>query len=229
MDELVRAIIELDNKNVIDYIIAFSPVVLSIAIIVQSFCQNRANQCQQKKIHEQNLWMQNQNNILKIYGMYYEFNRVIYDSNIYFEMQWANDTAVYNKLNDIWKLRNDFGITLDLARLLFDNSDKDLYLKIEERYNLAIEIIDKCNEYLQSGKMTEVKNKAWEDLSVNPILKFNYPALFGVQEKRDALIKLCRSDEFVEIDILLKKYRELHSYSEYDVYFKKYISLKVEK
>lgn len=116
-----------------------------------------------------------------------------------------------------------------MAKLIFERSNKELYNIIEERFRLSIKIIDKYIEYINSGKLYNVSENAWNMVINNypevACYRYNYAVLTQNKKAYDNFVKLCKSEELEEIQNLIQEYQEKHSYENFDKYFEGYFSL----
>lgn len=97
---------------------------------------------------------------------------------------------------------------------------------LKKCFEQEIEIIDKYIAYLSSGKLWETSENAWNTVcQAAPSAKYNYQWLLQNRNVYDTFMKLCHSDEMIDIENLMKKNDELHSYENFDIYFEEYFSI----
>ena len=235
MKDIVIAIEKINTRDLLDYLSVVVPAIFSFVLILQSIIFHKKDMGLHKEIHDRDealqkeidrreQWIQNQNNILLIYGTYYEFCETIILSGFENEVNRGNVYYAFSCLNNLNVLRMKLCKRLDLSRLLFSKNDRDLFNIIDERFQLGISIIEKYMNYCTSGRLQEVSQHAWENIGIgNSIFVGDYSSL--PKDKNDDLIKLCRGEEIVEIETMIDRYREMHKYEEFDVFFEKYIAL----
>lgn len=117
-------------------------------------------------------------------------------------------------------------LNLDLAAILLKKSDNELFEIVQERFKLGIQIIDKYINYI-NGNMAITSAQAWQKIGAcYPFLQSNnYIQLYQNQQAKNDFLKFCETDETKEIDAFLKKYNQLYSYDNFDVYFEKYFGM----
>ena len=81
-------------------------------------------------------------------------------------MRTGNGGWVNNYIGNIYNLKERVVSNKNLARLLFEAKNKDLYNIVSERNNLAIDILDKYINYYASGEFFRISENAW-DVSIN--------------------------------------------------------------
>lgn len=214
------------EKTLLDYVATFLPILLSAMLIIQNHIINNRNKKLQKEIHNRDVRLRQHDDILSIYSVYYEFMDLMYTSNFAFEVKQGNVNFVMNFRNTLIQMRTIIFKKLDLAALLFKRSDNKLFTLIEERYKLSIEIIDKYMKYI-NGDFNSVASQAWNKICIiNPnIIQGNYFLLHQNQEISNDFLKMCETNETKELDDLLTKHRDLHTYENYDIYFEKYLGI----
>lgn len=229
MDQVIEQLIKLNERDVLDIIGILLPIILTIVIIFQ----NRMYSCRtnelQKQIHNRDRINQFHNDILAIYNTYYDFCDIIFTSGFDNNVKIGNVNLAATWINNLYVMRLTIGRKMDLAKLIFSQSNNTLYSLIEERFQLAIKIIDKYLEYINTGKLLAVSENAWTRITpqypMNINLKYNYAMLMQDQNLYEDFLKLCQSKELEEIQTLIKAYKEKHSYENYDKYFENYFSL----
>lgn len=224
MDEIAKAIVNLKMRDWWDICMGIAPLCVSVAIIIQAFINHKHDMDFQNKQYVHDIWMQNQTNILEIYGVYYEFNRALIESGIWYEVSRANTYYIWMNINVLLSLKNNIGIRLDKARLLLSQNESELFDLINERFLLGVNIIDGILDYYNSGRMETVANNAWSNIKIDSNLIKNYYALTGMPDKNYDFIRMCRRDDQIKLEDLYTRYRNLHQYDCYDQYFEKFFS-----
>lgn len=229
MEQIINELNQLNKKDLLDIISIMAPIILSIIVAFQNNKFNKTNENLQKQIHNNEQNMQYHNDILTIYNTYNEFCNVIINFGFYEAVKTGNVNYAYNSVVNLNNLKNNIVSRKNISKLLFQHSDNDLYKVIEDRFDLAISIIDKLLEYMNSGKMYNISEQAWDTIisagQINPMMKYDYSQLKNT-ESWDRFKKLCNDDDVQDIDKDIDKYKTMHKYDMYDKYFEKYIGLK---
>lgn len=100
-----------------------------------------------------------------------------------------------------------------------------MFKVINACFNREIEIIDKYMAYIFSGKLLGISENAWNRITQDPLIKYNYLALQQDQRAYNDFLKLCQSDELKEIKKLLDDDMKSHNYDNYDKYFEEYFAV----
>ncbi len=229
MNQIIEQLVKVNERDWLDVIGILIPIILTIVIIIQNIIYfNRSNKLQ-KQIHNRDRINQYHNDILMIYNTFYEFCDVIFTSGFANNVKSANISLASTWINNLNTLRLSIGRKIDLSKLIFGQSNKELNCALEERFKLAIEIIDKYLMYINSGRLLEVSENAWVTIiPQNPIgitFKYNYEALAQNATMYSNFMKLCQSKELEEIETLTKDYQAKHNYDNYDKYFEEYFTL----
>lgn len=227
MDQIVEQLIKLNEKDCLDILGILIPIILTIVIIIQNIVYLKKTQLLQKQIQTRDQINQFHEEILSIYNIYYEFYDAIIKSGFLYNLKSANITLVFYQMNDLNNLRMLIGRRQDLAKLLFGRNNEKLYNIIEARCKIAMDIIDKCIDYINSNKLYQISENAWDRITANNpmIFRYNYNSLIQNGQLYGDFIKLCQSDELTEIESLIKDYQDKHSYDNYDKYFEEYFAL----
>ena len=229
MDEIVNQLIKMNRRDVFDILGIIFPIVLTFIIIIQNCIYYRGNKKLQKQIHNRDQKIQHHNDIMMLYNTYYDFCDAIFTSSFYMNVKCANVNSVMMYINNVNLTRIQIGRRRDLARILFEHTDVNLYEIIVERFDLAIKIIDKYLEYYNSGKLAKVSENAWNTIcppnTASFIYKYNYSYLLQNRNLNENYMKLCEQEEIREIDKMLNDYKDLHTYESFDMYFEKYLNL----
>lgn len=227
MDQIVEQLIKLNEKDYLDILGILIPIILTIVIIIQNKVYLKKTQLLQKQIQTRDQINQFHEEILSIYNIYYEFYDAIIKSGFLYNLKSANITLVFYQMNDLNNLRMLIGRRQDLAKLLFGRNNEKLYNIIEARCKIAMDIIDKCIDYINSDKLHQISENAWDRIAANNpmIFRYNYNSLIQNGQLYGDFIKLCQSDELTEIESLIKDYQDKHSYDNYDKYFEEYFAL----
>lgn len=229
MDQIVEQLINLNKKDCLDIVGILLPIILTVVIILQNRVYSIRTDELEKQIYNRDQINHSQSHILAIYNTYYVFCDTILTSGFDNNVKIGNVNLAHAWINNLITMRLSIGRNLDLAKLMFEKSNKELYLVIEERFRLSIKIIDKYMEYINSGKLYDVSENAWEMIiksnQETVIYKYNYQMLAQNKRVYDNFVKLCKSEQFEEIQNLIKEYQEKHTYDNFDKYFEGYFSL----
>ena len=229
MEQIVEQLIQVNTKDWLDIVGILLPIILTIVIIIQNkIYSHRADELE-KKIHSREQINRYHDDILSVYNTYYDFCDTIFTSGFDDNVKSGNVYLANSWVNNLINMRISIGRKLDLAKLIFGQSNKKLYSMIEERFNLAIEIISKYLEYINSGKLMAVSENAWTRVipQNSTVITFRYNYVWLAQNKNlyDDFMKLCQSEELEEIQALIRDYRAKHNYDNYDKYFEEFFSL----
>lgn len=229
MEQIIEQLMKVNERDWLDVIGILIPIILTVVIIIQNIIYFNRSDKLQKQIHNRDRINQYHNDILMIYNTYYEFSDVVFTSGFADNVKSANINRASTWTNNLITLRISIGRKIDLSKLIFGQSNKKLYCVLEERFKLAIEIIDKYLSYVNSGRLFEVSENAWATvIPSNPLgitFKYNYEILAQNKTMYDNFMKLCQSEELVEIETLTKDYQDKHKYDNFDKYFEEYFSL----
>ena len=214
------------EKTLFDYIATCLPILLSALLVAENVVFHYRDKKLQQEIHNRDIRLRKHDDILAIYSVYYEVIDLLYTNNIAVEVKLGNIYYVMNCRFSLSALRSNIIKKLDLASLLLKRSDNELYKNVEARFKLAIEIIDKYLYYI-NGNFTNTSVQAWRQICeiYKSLQQYNYAQLYQNQEAVETFLKLCETSETKEIDNLLEKYKQLHSYDKFDIYFEKYIGM----
>lgn len=223
------------QKDLLDILGILIPIILTVLIIVQNNNYEKNNQKLQKQIHNRDIINRFHDDVLRIYNTYYDFTYTVRVSGFEENMRTGNGGWVNNYIGNIYNLKERVVSNKNLARLLFEAKNKDLYNIVSERNNLAIDILDKYINYYASGEFFRISENAWDvsinqginnNGSYNPVqYKYNYQWLMQDQKRYDNYLRLCKSDTVIEIDRLIDDYMKMHTFEKYDKYFEQYFSL----
>ena len=226
MEDIVKELIKLNQRDCFDIVTIILPILLSIIIIVQNIVYAKRTTALQKMIHNREWAQQYHGDILLLYNTYYEFKDVIQTSGFENNVRSGNVNAAFGWINTIQILKTNILRRKDLAKLLFKKKNENLYTIIKKSFEQEIEIIDKYIAYLSSGKLLETSENAWNTVcQAVPSAKYNYQWVSQNRNVYDTFMKLCHSDEMIDIEYLMKKNDELHSYENFDIYFEEYFSI----
>lgn len=162
MDQIVEQLINLNRKDCLDIVGILLPIILTIVIIFQNRAYSRRTDELEKQIHNRDQVNQNQGYILAIYNTYYAFCDTVFTLGFDNNVKIGNVNLTNAWINNLITMRLSIGRNLGLAKLMFEKSNNELYHVIEERFKLSIKIIDKYMEYINSGKLYNVSENAWE-------------------------------------------------------------------
>ena len=226
MEDIVKELIKLNQRDCFDIVTIILPILLSIIIIVQNIVYAKRTTALQKMIHNREWAQQYHEDILLLYNTYYEFKDVIQASGFENNVRSGNVNAAFGGINNIQILKTNILRRKDLAKLLFKKKNENLYNIIKKCFEQEIEIIDKYIAYLSSGKLWETSENAWNTVcQVMPAAKYNYQWLLQNRNAYDNFIRLCYSNEMIEIEDLMKGNEKLHSYENFDKYFEGFFSI----
>lgn len=229
MEQIVEQLIKLNTRDRLDIVGILLPIVLTVIIIIQDIIHFRITNKLQKQIHSRDRINWYHDDIWTIYKTYYEFNDTIFTSGFSYNVESGNVNMAVDGIINLNTLKLSIARNLDLAKIIFGRSNKELYSIIEERFTLSFEIIDKYIKYITGGKLWAVSENAWTRVALPypmiPNFKYNYAMLVQDKNLYDDFMKLCKSKELEEIQTLIKEYKEKHSYDNYDKYFEEYFSL----
>lgn len=226
MEGIVKELVKLNQRDWLDIVAILVPIILSIIIIVQNKIYERKNVELQKRIHNREWSQQYHNEILLLYNTYYEFCDVIISSGFSNHVKGGYVDAASAWINNLGTLKMNIMRRKDLAKLLFEKKNPDLYDAICKCYENENSIIEKYLSYILTGRLLEVSENAWNTvIAGNMLLKYNYALLQQNRNNYENFMKLCQSDELMEIENLLKHDAELHSYDNFDKFFENYFSI----
>ena len=175
MEDIVKELIKLNQRDCFDIVTIILPILLSIIIIVQNIVYAKRTTALQKMIHNREWAQQYHEDILLLYNTYYEFKDVIQASGFENNVRSGNVNAAFGGINNIQILKTNILRRKDLAKLLFKKKNENLYNIIKKCFEQEIEIIDKYIAYLSSGKLWETSENAWNTVcQVMPAAKYNY-------------------------------------------------------
>lgn len=226
MDQIVVLV----QRDCLDYFVSVIPIILPTIIIIQSFIHYKENKTLQKRIHNREEIQKHHDDIFSVYNTYYEFCDCIFSSGFHEAIRTGNVPIVYNQLYNLYNMRNSVGRRGELAKLLFQKTNAELYECVKKRVGLEIEIIDIYLKYINDNeRFLTISNGAWASvqntLGVNNIMTYDYATLNRYPELMKNIIKLCNDEEMLLITEKIDELHELHKYEKYDVYFEKYLSI----
>ena len=226
MGDIVKELIKLNQRDWFDIGTVIIPIVLSFLLIIQNIYYSHRNTSLQKAIHNREWAQQYHGDILLLYNTYYEFIDTVISSGFSNNVRCGNVNPASVWLNNLQNLRMNILRRQDLARLLFERKNPDLYNIIKTCFERENSIIDKYIFYIMSGKLLEVSENAWNTVcQVMPACKYNYTWLLQNKMTYDNFMRLCRSDELIDIEHLIEEDNGLHSYEKFDKYFEEYFSI----
>lgn len=226
MEDIVKELAKLNQKDCFDIVTIILPILLSFIIIIQNIVYNKRTTALQKMIHNREWAQQHQDNILLLYNTYYEFIDVIYSSGFNDYVRSGNVNMALGWMNSIQLLKTNILRRKDLAKLLFKKKNENLYNIIKNCFEQEIKIIDKYITYLSSGKLFIISENAWNTVCQTvSAAKHNYQWLLQNSNAYDNFMKLCYSEEMMEIEKLLKENEKLHSYENFDKYFEEFFAV----
>ena len=225
MEDIVKELVKLNQRDLLDIISILVPIILSGIIIVQNKIYEHRNVELQKRIHNREWSQQYHDDILLVYNTYYEFCDTIFNSGFSYNIEIGNVNAAIAWINQLQILKMNILRRKDLAKLLFQKKNSEMFNVIDVCFNKENEIIDKYIDYISSGKLLEVSENAWNRVTQNPLIKYNYSVLQQDQGRYKDFLKLCQSDELQEIKKLLDDDIKLHNYNNYHKYFEEYFAV----
>ena len=80
MEDIVKELVKLNQRDLLDIVAVLVPIFLSVIIIVQNKIYEHRNTELQKRIHNREWSQQYHDDILLVYNTYYEFCDVIFNS-----------------------------------------------------------------------------------------------------------------------------------------------------
>mgnify|MGYP000212865360 FL=1 len=226
MEGIVKELAELNKRDWLDIIAILVPIVLSMIIIVQNKIYECRNIELQKRIHNREWSQQYHEDILLLYNTYYEFCDTIISSGFSYSVKCGNVNAAILWLNQLRTLKMNILRRKDLAKLLFEKKNIELFNVINKCFENENSILDKYLSYISSGKLLEISENAWNTILPGTLLqRYNYGLLQQNSTVYDNFLKLCKSNELEEIEKLLQNDTDLHSYEQFDKYFEEYFAV----
>ena len=200
MEDIVKELIKLNQRDCFDIVTIILPILLSIIIIVQNIVYAKRTTALQKMIHNREWAQQYHEDILLLYNTYHEFIDIIQISGFENNVRSENVNAAFGWINNIQLLKTTILRRKDLAKLLFKKKNENLYNIIKKCFEQEIEIIDKYIAYLSSGKLLEISENAWNTVCQTvPVAKYNYQWLLQNRNIYDNFMRLCHSNEMIDI------------------------------
>lgn len=200
MEDIVKELIKLNQRDCFDIVTIILPILLSIIIIVQNIVYAKRTTALQKMIHNREWAQQYHEDILLLYNTYHEFIDIIQISGFENNVRSGNVNAAFGWINNIQLLKTTILRRKDLAKLLFKKKNENLYNIIKKCFEQEIEIIDKYIAYLSSGKLLEISENAWNTVCQTvPVAKYNYQWLLQNRNIYDNFMRLCHSNEMIDI------------------------------
>lgn len=225
MEDIVQELVKLNQRDLLDIISILVPIVLSGIIIVQNKIYEHRNVELQKRIHNREWSQQYHDDILLVYNTYYEFCDTIFNSGFSYNIEIGNVNAAIAWINQLQILKMNILRRKDLAKLLFQKKNSEMFNVIDACFNKENEIIDKYIDYISSGKLFEVSENAWNRITQNPLMKYNYSVLRQNPGMYDDFVQLCQKDELQKIKNLLDDDKKLHEYDNFHKYFEDYFAV----
>ncbi len=226
MEGIVKELTKLNQRDWLDVIAILVPIVLSMIIIVQNKIYECRNIELQKRIHNREWSQQYHDEILLLYNTYYEFCDTIISSGFSYSVKCGNVNAAVSWLIQLQTLKMNILRRKDLAKLLFEKKNPELFNVINKCFENENSILDKYINYISSGKLLETSEKAWNTILPGTLLqRYNYRLLQQNITVYDSFLRLCKSDELEEIEKFLQNDAALHSYEQFDKYFEEYFAV----
>ena len=200
MEDIVKELIKLNQRDCFDIVTIILPILLSIIIIVQNIVYAKRTTALQKMIHNREWAQQYHEDILLLYNTYHEFIDIIQISGFENNVRSGNVNAAFGWINNIQLLKTTILRRKDLVKLLSKKKNENLYNIIKKCFEQEIEIIDKYIAYLSSGKLLEISENAWNTVCQTvPVAKYNYQWLLQNRNIYDNFMRLCHSNEMIDI------------------------------
>ena len=225
MADIVNELAKLNQRDLLDIISVFVPIALSVLVIWQNKIYEHRNVELQKRMHNREWSQQYHDDILLIYNTYYEFCDVIFNSGFSYNVEIGYVNAAVAWTNQLQTLKMNILRRNNLAKLLFQKKNAEMFNAIDACFKKENDIIDKYIAYISSGRLFEVSENAWNRINQNPLTRYNYSALHQDQNTFRDFSKLCESDELQEIKNLLIDDEKLHEYNNYDRFFEEYFAV----
>lgn len=225
MEDIAKELARLNQRDWLDIIAILVPMVLSVIIIIQNKNYEHRNVELQKRIHNREWSQQYHDDILLVYNTYYEFCDAIFNSGFSYNVEIGYVNAAIAWQSQLQTLKENILRRKNLAKLLFQKKNSEMFKVINACFNREIEIIDKYMAYIFSGKLLGISENAWNRITQDPLIKYNYLALQQDQRAYNDFLKLCQSDELKEIKKLLDDDMKSHNYDNYDKYFEEYFAV----
>lgn len=242
MDQLIMVM----NQNSIPAWITISgvfvPIILSIAVLLQSCVQNKKNIQLQNQIEQNNERLQKElskheervqmrGDILKMYDDFCFAQSVIVGGSGKIHAIFSNfNNDGINIAPDQWinNVNNAANLTcqaVNRAKLLLPSSDENFRKVLEKVYEIIEEIRNRSNLYFRSGRAYSASEDAWNTISSRGIGRHDYYTLMNNPLLYDNFLKLCVNDSTNEIEQLIKELRPLFDYDKFDKYFEPYLQM----
>ena len=216
MENIVNELIKLNQRDWFDIGTVVIPIILSVLIVIQNIHFARRSAILQKEIHNREWAQQYHENILLLYNTYYEFTDVIVSSGFSNNVRCGNVNAATGWLNNLQTLKTNILRRRDLAKLLFERKNPELYNIIKMCFEGESTIIDKYITYIVSGKLLEISEDAWNTVcQIMTTYKYNYTWLSQNKKEYDKFMRLCHSEELIDIEHAIEKDNELHNYENF--------------
>ena len=226
MEDIVKELVKLNQRDLFDVATVVIPILLSAIIIIQNKIYASRTTELQKMIHNREWAQQYHGDILLLYNTYYEFIDIIHSSGFNNNVRSGNVNMALGWISNIQTLKMNILRRKDLAKLLFEKKNENLYNIIKKCFEQETEIIDRYITYLMSGKLLGISENAWNTIcQITPVVRYNYEWLSQNRTIYDNFMKLCHSDEMIDIECLMKENDKLHSYENFDKYFEEYFSI----
>lgn len=226
MGDIVTELAKMNQRDWFDIGTVVIPILLSVVIIGQNIFYANRTEVLQKTIHNREWAQQYHENILLLYNTKYEFIDIVNSSGFSNNVRLGNVSMALGWIGNLQTLRTNISRRKDLAKLLFEKKNKELYSVIKMCFENEIIIVDKYIMYIMSGRLSMVSENAWNTVCQSMVaFKYNYQWLSQNKNTYDNFMKLCHSDELIEIERLIEENNELHDYEKFDKYFEEYFSI----
>ena len=118
--------------------------------------------------------------------------------------------------------------TFNLARMMFNRSNKKLVSNLEEIQELYIEFTNKFSKYIIDGKLFSNADEAWNNIKkIYPDIPLGDIHTMKLNQKANKIMEsICITDEVKELQNIYDKLMKNMDYDKYDKYFEKYLRIK---
>lgn len=226
MEDIVKELVRLNQRDLLDIIAILVPIILSVIIIIQNKIYEHRNVELQKRIHNREWAQQYHDDILLVYNTYYEFCDTVISSGFSYSVKCGNVNIAISCMNQLQTLKMNILRRKNLSKLLFEKKNSELFKVINRCFENENNILDKYISYISSGKLLETSENAWNTILPGTLLqRYNYGMLQQNNIIYENFLRLCKSEELEEIETLLKKDIDMHGYEKFDKYFEEYFAV----
>ena len=244
--EAINRLIEAVNQNSIPFWVTcvgiFVPIIISVSVAISSCVQNKKNNKLQKEIEESSEkfqsainmreeYIQMRDNFLKIYDDFCLAQSILVRMHRSVHVIFSNYLAVngytvpYQLVNDVNNVENTICQALNRAKLLLPCEDENLRNTLEVIHSKFMGLCGKINSYYYEGYSTSTSENAWNVISSNGIVRYDYYTLMRNTLLYDSYLKLCDTDGTKEIERLIEELLPLFDYDKFDKFFEPYLQM----